>query len=152
MKYILSILIFLLTFNFESKSQSDTLVIHFTNNKEEKIALSQIQKIQFENVTGVQEDKTMIGVLSAKGNYPNPFQELTNIEFEIAVPGNVEVYIFDYIGNMIQKLECANCQAGVNFLQWNCINQNGNQVNSGVYFYEIHLNNEIQSKKMIVIK
>ena len=67
----------------ESKAQSDTLVINLKNGNTEKIAVSQIQKIQFENVTSVKEPQTVNSNLQLSGNYPNPFAEQTNIEFEI---------------------------------------------------------------------
>jgi hypothetical protein len=152
MKFLIFSLILFFVFIFYSKAENDTLVITLKNNQVEKIAVSQIQKIQFENVTGIEEHSKGASTLKAKGNYPNPFQEQTNIEFEIAASGTVIVIIYDNTGNRIQKLECQNCQTGKNNIQWNCLDANNNRVQSGIYYYEVRFDNKIQSKKMIKIK
>jgi flagellar hook assembly protein FlgD len=146
-----------LTFSFlkESKAQSDTLVINLKNNQIEKILISQIQKIQFENITAVEEPGNtphIKGELSAKGNFPNPFAEQTSIEFEIVTLGNVDIIIYNNSGEQVQTLKCENCQAGKNILQWNCLDTHNNRVLSGNYFYEVRFNNEVQSKKMLLVK
>jgi hypothetical protein len=152
MKFVLLTFVLALTFIFESYAQNDTLVIKLKNNQSEKIAVSQIQKIQFENVTDVEEQTNLSYGLAVKGNYPNPFKEQTSIEFEIGLSGNAVVIIYDNSGNQIQKLECENCQTGKNTLMWNCLDNKNNRVQSGVYYYEVRFNNEIQSKKMILVK
>ena len=149
MKIFYICLILSLTLALESKAESDTLIIHLKDGTSEKIDISQIQKIKFENITAVNEQNKPASTLVATGNYPNPFGELTSIEFEIAIPGNVEIIIYDVAGNQIQKLECSGCQAGKNTLQWNCIDKNNTKVQSGAYYYEVRFGNEVQGKKMI---
>ena len=133
-------------------AQSDTLLIKLKNGTVEKIAVSQIKKVQFENVTSAVEDAASNNSLQVKGNYPNPFEEKTNIEFEIESAGEVQITIYDSKGNQIQTLECNDCQAGKNTLQWNGIDKAGNKALSGVYYYEVRYGKEVLSKKMIVIK
>ena len=135
-----------------SFAQTDTLVITLKNKTVEKIAISQIQKMQFENVTAVDDQSKLSSGLSLNGNYPNPFGEQTSIEFEIENSGSVEIFIFDNSGKQIQKLQCNNCQSGKNTLQWNCLDNNNNKVQSGMYYYEVRYGNETQSRKMIIIK
>ena len=149
---ILTCSILMVLLGIKCSAQSDSLIIKLKNNQTEKIAVSQIQKIQFENVTAVDEQTKFSNSLTVRENYPNPFKEQTNIEFEIASTGNAEVIIYDNSSNQIQKLVCENCQAGKNTLLWNCTDMKNNRVNSGVYYYEVRFNNEIQSKKMILIK
>ena len=132
-------------------AQSDTLLIKLKNGNVEKIAVSNLKKIQFENVTSAVEDAASNNSLQVKGNYPNPFEENTNIEFEIEAAGEVLITIYDSKGNQIQTLECNDCQAGKNSLQWNGIDKAGNKASSGVYYYEVRYGNATQSRKMIVI-
>ena len=150
MRYFLIAFALFLFIASESRSQGDTLVINLKIGQVEKIAVSEIQKIQFENATGVEEQSRQSNILDVTGNYPNPFKEQTNIEFEIRTPGNIVLIIYDNKGNTIQELECKNCTAGKNTLQWNCLDKYNNKVQSGVYYYEVRFNNEIQSKKMIL--
>jgi flagellar hook assembly protein FlgD len=137
---------------FSANAQTDTLVITLKNKQVEKIAISQIQKIKFENVTAVEDPTEQQNTLSLKGNFPNPFGELTNIEFEIETAGAVEIFIYDNSGKIVQKLNCTNCPAGKNSLQWNCMDISNNKVQSGMYHYEVRYGGESQSKKMIIIK
>lgn len=152
MKFLALSVIFIYALVLTSYAETDSLIIKLKDGNINKIAVSQIQKIQFENITDVDDNNYSSHFLVANGNYPNPFAEQTNIEFEIASTGNVVVVIYDNTGKQIQKLECDNCQIGKNTLLWNCYDENNNKVRGGVYYYEIHLKNEVQSKKMILIK
>ncbi|MEI6089296.1 MAG: T9SS type A sorting domain-containing protein [bacterium] len=152
MKFLLTAIIVLFAYSYCLDAQTDTLVIKLKNNQIDKIAVSKIRTIKFENVTSVNESTKNDSGLSVAGNYPNPFQEQTNIEFEIASIGDVTVIIYDNSGKQIQKLECNNCQIGKNTLPWNCFDKNNNRVESGVYYYEVRFNSEVQSKKMILVK
>jgi hypothetical protein len=152
MKLLITAFVILIALSVGVSAQTDTLVIKLKNNQIEKIAIDKIKTIKFENVTSVNEPTNSSAGLALTGNYPNPFQEQTNIEFEIASIGNVELIIYDNRGNQIQKLECTNCQIGKNSLSWNSLDKNNNRVESGVYYYEVRFNNEVLTKKMIMVK
>ena len=154
MKFLILVIIFAFVFIIECKSQSDTLVINLKNGNIEKIAIPNLQKIQFDTIagSGVEEPNKLNNKLVLKGNYPNPIVEQTSIEFEIAAIGNVILNIYDNSGNQIQKLECNNCQTGKNTLFWNCFDKYNVRVQSGVYYYEVQFGNEVQSKKTIIVK
>ena len=151
MKFLFAALILSLAFSFITKAENDSLVIKFKDNHVETINISQIAKIQFENITAVDDQKQPSGNLSINGNYPNPILGHTSIEFEIGFAGNVVVLIYDNSGNQIQTLNCEGCQPGKNALVWNCLDKNNNRVTSGSYFYEVHFGNELLTRKMIVI-
>jgi len=157
MKQFLLLLLVFASATFSVKAhmlfaESDTLVIKLKNGQQEKIACSDVNKIQFENTVSVYESITGKTNLLLKGNRPNPFSEQTSLEFEISSQGNVVIVIYDNSGSQIQTLKCENCQPGKNSLQWDCLDKTNTKVQSGMYFYEVHYNNEVQSKKMILIK
>jgi hypothetical protein len=152
MKSLFFILALALSFLTNVCAQTDTLVITLKNKQVEKIAISQIQKIKFENILAIEDPSQQPAKLALKGNYPNPFGEQTNIEFEIESAGSVEIIIYDNSSKRIQKLNCNNCSAGKNTLQWNCMDMNNNKVPNGMYYYEVRFGNEMLSKKMIIIK
>jgi flagellar hook assembly protein FlgD len=152
MKFYVILIAIFISLSLKSFAQSDTLVITLKNNQTEKIAITQIQKIQFENITGINEQIQPKNNLAIKGNYPNPFAEQTNIEFEISKTGNVEIVIYDNSGEQIQTLKCENCQVGKNSLPWNCLDKTNNRVQNGVYYYEVRFGNDVLSKKMIMVK
>lgn len=152
MKSFFAIFFITLAFVVESRAGGDTLLIKLKNGTVEKFAIPNIQKLKFEQVNGVDEQVHRTTNLIVNGNYPNPFTELTDIEFEIEKPGSVEIVIYDNAGILIQSLKCTDCTTGKNSLQWNCIDKNSNKVQSGVYHYEVHFGNEVLSKKMILVK
>lgn len=136
----------------QAGAQTDTLLINLKNGSTEKIAVTDIQKIVFENVTGVEDLPEQSNNLTLKGNFPNPFSEGTTIEFEIERPGAVEIVIYDNAGEKIRKLTCTDCHAGSNQLQWDCRNEKGTRVQSGAYFYEVRFGGEVLSKKMLIVR
>lgn len=137
---------------FNLFAQSDSLVIKFKNNQIEKIPISSIQSIKFENLTSVDDAVISNSSISMLTNYPNPFSENTSMEFEISNSGVVKILIYDISGNQIQELTLDNCITGKNIVQWNCLDKNHKRVENGMYFYEIRYKNETLTKKMIVIK
>ena len=152
MKKIIIVFIILLALNIICRAESDTLVINLKNSQVDKIALSQIQLIKFENLTSIDEQSYITSSIISNGNKPNPFTEHTNIEFEIAITGNVKVMIYDNTGNLIKILECNECPPGKNTITWDCLDSRNNHVANGTYHYEVRFNNEIQSKNMILIR
>ena len=152
MKYFLMLSVLLLFAFCNLKAESDSLVVTLKNGQVVKIAISQIQKIKFENVTEVNDIGEQTHYLAITGNFPNPVESATNIEFEIAQSGTVEVLIYNQSGILIQTMVCQNCRSGRNTLQWNCLDNSNNRVTSGIYYYEVRFGKEVQSRKMIVIK
>lgn len=132
-------------------AQSDTLVITLKNKQVKKIAITDIRKVQFENITAVEEHQTPNSI-EAKGNFPNPFTEQTQIEFEIASPGDVSVIIYDVTGKQISKLECTGCQPGKNIIPWDCFDTGGERMESGVYYYEVRFGNMARAKSMFLVR
>lgn len=133
-------------------AQTDTLVVKLKSGQVDKIAVTEITKITFEDITGIVENNNQNKALIAKGNYPNPFAEKTEIEFEIARAGSVEIKIYDNSGNLLCRFECPNCSAGINRITWDGTDDNGNQLFSGVYYYEVRFGKEVSSKQIILIK
>jgi hypothetical protein len=152
MKLFVTALFLLFLTSLNILAQSDTLIVRLKNGQTEKIAINQIQKIQFENILAVRESSSTNSKLSIAGNYPNPFSEKTSLEFEIANSGSIEIIIYDNSGKIIQTLKCENCQAGKSALQWDCMDLNNNRVQSGVYYYEVRFGSDVQSRRMILIR
>lgn len=152
MKFLLTCLVFILGLYNYTWAQNDNLIVTLKSGQVDTIAISQIQSIQFENITAVNEPINVNTNLRVDGNYPNPFSEQTSLEFEIAGSGSVEIIIYDNSGKQIQTLKCESCQTGKNSLLWNCLDANNNRVQNGVYYYEVRFGSEIQSRKMVVVK
>lgn len=85
-------------------------------------------------------------------NYPNPFNPSTKISYSIPSSGNVQLAIYNMMGEEIIRLKNEFQQAGSHSIAWNGRNEAGNFVPSGIYLYRINVNSFSQIKKMILLK
>ncbi len=84
------------------------------------------------------------------GNYPNPFNPGTVIEFALPRAMNVSVTVFNAIGQQMTIIDSNFMQAGKQSVHWNGVDQRGNPAASGVYFYKIRAGESLLSGKMIL--
>ena len=83
------------------------------------------------------------------GNYPNPFNGVTTIMFLMEKPGKVKMTIYNITGQEIAVLINKELPVGLHQVQWNCLNQAGIPVSTGVYFYRIVSGNVAETHKML---
>jgi hypothetical protein len=98
------------------------------------------------------DDPLLPAITELTGNYPNPFNPSTTIEFSLAVPSYVAVDILNIKGNIVNTLVKSDLNAGYYGFVWNGIDQIGNPLPSGVYFYRLKTNDFNQTKKMLLLK
>ena len=106
----------------------------------------------FEYSDEVNVQVTAPATFSLDQNYPNPFNPSTKISFSLADDANVNLKVYDVLGNEITTLVSKQLPAGTHSFDFNATN-----INSGVYFYRIEatgLNgkNFSDMKKMMLIK
>ncbi|MCF6271456.1 MAG: T9SS type A sorting domain-containing protein, partial [Melioribacteraceae bacterium] len=80
-------------------------------------------------------------------NYPNPFNPSTIISYALPKAGNVEINIYNIIGQKVTTLVKAHQSAGNKKVEWNASN-----LSSGIYFYSVKYGDKIKNKKMLLIK
>lgn len=85
-------------------------------------------------------------------NFPNPFNPVTSIEFQIKAAGKVELAIYNSIGQKIRTLVDEHRQPGNYTATWNGCDENGTKVTSGIYFYKIQTNEFSSIRKMTLMK
>lgn len=85
-------------------------------------------------------------------NYPNPFNPTTNISYSVAKAGQVNVAVFNVIGEKIAELVNGYKTAGSYGVTWNGKDNAGQNVASGVYFYRIKAGNFTMTKKMVLMR
>jgi hypothetical protein len=86
------------------------------------------------------------------GNYPNPFNPETAVQFSLSKPGMVKLAIYNVRGRQVKQLVNQNLEAGYYNLVWNGRDETGKKASSGVYFYKLKTVNKLQIKKMMLIK
>ncbi len=87
-------------------------------------------------------------------NYPNPFNPNTTISFCMQEDTTVELIIFDIKGKIVRTLVKNQIisKGKVCNYTWNGLNDNGEVVGSGIYFYKLKADSYETTKKMILMK
>ncbi len=102
--------------------------------------------IKQDNESNSQQTFTLIG------NYPNPFNPVTNLIYELHTDAKVNIMIYDILGNQIKTLINNVQNRGHKSIQWNASNNHGQKVETGIYFYKIQTDDYQQVKKIIFLK
>ncbi|MGB9562101.1 MAG: FlgD immunoglobulin-like domain containing protein, partial [bacterium] len=87
-----------------------------------------------------------------KQNMPNPFNQVTTIEYGLPASGEVTLVIYDLLGKKVRTLVNGHAEAGMHKVEWNGKDDNGSELPSGIYFYKMTTNNYSEIKKMTLLK
>ncbi len=97
---------------------------------------------------GVVDDLLIIPeVYSLAQNYPNPFNPATKIRYSIPQSSQVQIKVFDMLGNEIETL--VNEEKPVGSYE---VGFDATGLPSGTYFYRLQAGNFVETKKMTLIK
>ncbi len=86
------------------------------------------------------------------GNYPNPFNPSTTIYFGLQEASQVNLKVYDILGREVNCLVSRFMPAGEHQVEWNGTNSRGEQLASGMYFYRLQMGQQVQTRKMVLIK
>ncbi|MEN8191409.1 MAG: T9SS type A sorting domain-containing protein [Bacteroidota bacterium] len=98
-------------------------------------------------MTGIVSDNNENITYKLSNNYPNPFNPSTTINYSIAEQGMVELKVYDVLGRVVSILVNQEQTSG-NYE----VKLDGNNLKSGVYFYQIRSGSFVESKKMVLLK
>ena len=85
-------------------------------------------------------------------NYPNPFNPITTLEYDLPEDAVVNITIYDMMGRVVNTLVNGSQTAGYKSIQWDATNNLGDPVSAGLYIYTIQAGEFRQTKKMILLK
>lgn len=100
-----------------------------------------------EGTTGVEGNEQIPENYQLSQNFPNPFNPVTVIKYQLPMSGNVSLKIYDVLGKEVATLVNETQQAGSY-----TINFNGANLASGVYYYKISAGEFVSVKKMVLMK
>jgi hypothetical protein len=107
------------------------------------------------NITPVEpplSDGSLPKAYALSQNYPNPFNPSTVINYALPTTTQVELTVFNVLGQRVAVLVNGPQSAGSHTALWNGCNDGGTSVASGVYFYRLSAGEFIQSRKMLLLK
>lgn len=80
-------------------------------------------------------------------NFPNPFNPVTSIKFDIPKASSVKIKIYDVLGKEVSNLVNQDMEPGRYEVNWD-----GSDNASGIYFYKIETKDFTKVMKMVLIK
>ena len=87
-----------------------------------------------------------------KQNYPNPFNPTTEIAFTLDQTADVNLSIYNMLGQKVRTLTNGSKNAGTHTLQWNGLDEMGQNVSTGIYLYRLTSGSKSITKKMAFMK
>jgi hypothetical protein len=104
--------------------------------------------------TGLQDVRTGDSRMhTLNQNYPNPFRgSSTRINYFLQEDGRATIRVYDIAGQSVRTLVDGSQKRGEHVVDWDGTDDRGNRVPSGVYFYQLEVNNNKSSKKAILLK
>jgi len=97
---------------------------------------------------GVKEETNGIpAAYSLNQNYPNPFNPSTTITFGIPERANVNLVVYNQLGQQVALLINEEMNPGMHSVDWKA-----NNLSSGIYFYELKAGNFQSVKKLMLLK
>jgi len=98
-----------------------------------------------EKISNLMGDAEKLGKQSSlEQNVPNPFQETTQINYNLATNGRVRLIITNELGQPIETLVNGELSSGQHSVRWDAAN-----AAPGVYYYTLYFNGDLITKKMI---
>lgn len=85
-------------------------------------------------------------------NYPNPFNPTTTISFGLPITSEIQIDIFNVLGQRIRTLISSRYDIGHHTVTWNGTDDSHSPVASGIYFYRLQAGDLTMNKKMVLMK
>ncbi|MDR3667096.1 MAG: T9SS type A sorting domain-containing protein [Ignavibacteriaceae bacterium] len=97
--------------------------------------------------TGIQNEPNIPTTAELLQNYPNPFNPSTTIQFRLTHSANISLKVYNFLGQEIETLANGYYKEGDYLINWDA-----KKLASGVYFYVLHFDDAVYTKKMTLIK
>ena len=111
------------------------------------------KKNEWITAIGDEEGEPLAREFTLMQNYPNPFNPTTTIAYNLANKTQVQLIIYNVLGQKIKTLVNNKQTAGNHTVVWNGKNEAGVSVPSGVYFYRLETKSGAQQvRKMMLLK
>ncbi|MBN1294760.1 MAG: T9SS type A sorting domain-containing protein [Candidatus Latescibacteria bacterium] len=102
--------------------------------------------------TSVESLDTAHKPISITGNYPNPFNPSTTIEFTLPQSELAELAIYNITGQKVRTLLAASMMAGKHTTVWDGKNESGQAVSSGIYMSCLRTEAYVATHRLLLMK
>jgi hypothetical protein len=115
------------------------------------------------NISNTNKQSYLVGTLATDndvipndfglhGNYPNPFNPVTNIIYSIDTASEVIITVHNIQGQLVKNLFIGNVYPGQHTVSWNGTDRFAQSLPSGIYIYSIKSGRQILTGKMMLLK
>ncbi len=107
-----------------------------------------------ESATAISEEMldSQPGKFTLSQNYPNPFNPETTIRFNLPLSRNVDLSLYNLAGQRVATLVGGPREAGSYSLRWDGTNDAGHDLASGMYIYRLTTGNQVQTRKLMLLR
>ena len=135
-------------------------VVDFYSERDGTDTLIQVEEMDFNGVIyavgdilGSKDLVVLPTVIKMLPNYPNPFNPVTNIKFELPKETYVNLTVMDLLGREVKTLiNGEKVTGGFHQVKWNGLSDSGSPVSSGVYLILFSTKNYKKYYKALLIK
>ena len=97
--------------------------------------------------------QTLPAAFSLANNFPNPFNPATTIKYALPQAADVELTVYNVVGQVVRTLVAEHQSAGRYVVEWDATNDSGHSLSAGMYFYRLQAGEEFHEvKKMLLLK
>lgn len=119
-----------------------------------RIAVMQRILNWLDQATGIEDDGELpiSHRITLYPSYPNPFNPQTTIKFELPVTVDVEISVYNSLGQLVRNLLSGEFTPGEHRIQWDGTNNFGKTCSSGIYYLQLSTSKSILTRKMVFLK
>ena len=97
--------------------------------------------------------KVVPTAFSLADNFPNPFNPATTIQYALPQAADVELTVYNVVGQPVRTLVAEYQRAGRYAVEWDTADDSGHRLSSGLYFYRLQAGGEFREiKKMLLLR
>jgi len=106
------------------------------------------------DLTGITEElpNTLPKSYNLLANFPNPFNPSTEIGYELPELTDVNLSVYNILGQRVKTLINMRQQPGIYSVNWDGRDGEGHDISSGIYFYRLTTNNFDAARQMMLVK
>jgi hypothetical protein len=103
--------------------------------------------VELNSSSAVDRQNIVVEKFALHQNYPNPFNPVTTISYSLPIKAQVELVIYNTLGESVMQLVNEEKEAGKYSVKFDETN-----LPSGIYFYKLQAGSFIETKKMVLMK
>ncbi|MBK6773795.1 MAG: T9SS type A sorting domain-containing protein [Ignavibacteria bacterium] len=127
--------------------------IYVSGEGELSIGYTGIVSVKYSTITGILSERINEFRSYELYNYPNPFNPSTKIKYTLPKEGIAKITIYNSLGQRVTELVNEFKQPGAYIAEFNArIAEQGVNLSSGIYFYQLESNGIVLTGRMLLIK